>query len=252
VSGEKTMFANEESVQARLSRIETCWMQVRRGLEGQAANEFLRVYGEAVSRYLLGLTRGDEHVAAELFQDFCVKLLQGRYRKASPEHGKFRHYLKRCLVNLASDRRSRLLRQQTVPIMEELDPSVETESPSLPQDQEFNDAWRQALITTVLQKLELEEGQEPRGRYPVLQARLEAPNATSEQLAAKLSAGGKTVSSGWVRKRLMEARGRFAELLLDEVARTLDQPTLEAVQDELLELGLWEYCRHFVESAAKP
>jgi hypothetical protein len=41
----------------------------------------------------------------------------------------------------------------------------------------------------------------------------------------------------------MHARRRFAELLLEEVARSLDPPTLERVTDELAELDLLDYCR---------
>ena len=67
----------------------------------------------------------------------------------------------------------------------------------------------------------------------------------AEQLAPVI---GKPVSAEWVRKRLQRARDRFAELLLQEVARSLGAPTEEELEEELLALGLFEYCR----SALKP
>jgi DNA-directed RNA polymerase specialized sigma24 family protein len=243
------MSMNPESLGVHLSQIETCWTRLSRGLEGRAADEFLHVYGAAVRRYLLGLTRGDEPRAAELFQDFCVRLLEGRFRKASPEHGKFRHYLKRCLATLAADDWGRSARHPSVPIAEAHEPVAPDWSPV--EEEEFSNAWRQALVAAALEALALEEKHEPRGRYTVLRARLQAPEATSEQLAAAISGGGRPVTAGWVRKRLMEARGRFAELLFDEIARTIDQPTADAVREELVDLGLWHFCRDYVEGSLK-
>jgi RNA polymerase sigma-70 factor (ECF subfamily) len=247
---EEAVSANLDAMSARLSRIDTCWTQLRRGLEGQAVEDFLRVYGEPVRRYLRGMTRGDQERAAELYQEFCVRLLKGRFRKACPEHGKFRHYLKRCLAALAADSWNKSADERVSAIPDGQEPAASpAESATNVEDEEYTAAWRQAVLAAALQTLAREEQRTPRGWYAVLKARLEAPEATSQQLATRLSAAGRPVSDGWVRKKLMEARGRFAELVMDEVARTLEYPSFDAVREELIDLGLWEYCRHYVEAA---
>ena len=54
---------------------------------------------------------------------------------------------------------------------------------------------------------------------------------------------GKAVTPEWVRKRLHVAREKFTDLLLDEVARSLEDPAAEDLEQELIDLGLHEYCR---------
>jgi RNA polymerase sigma-70 factor (ECF subfamily) len=62
----------------------------------------------------------------------------------------------------------------------------------------------------------------------------------AEQLSPQL---GKPLTAAGVRQMLHRARDRFAGLLLDEVAHSLDQPSVEDIEQELLELGLLEHCR---------
>ena len=44
-----------------------------------------------------------------------------------------------------------------------------------------------------------------------------------------------------MRVLLHRARERFADLLLEEIAHSLDDPTPDALQDELADLDLLEY-----------
>jgi hypothetical protein len=46
-----------------------------------------------------------------------------------------------------------------------------------------------------------------------------------------------------VRQALHRVREKFADLLLDAVAQTLDTPTAEQLEEEVLTLGLYIYCR---------
>ncbi len=70
------------------------------------------------------------------------------------------------------------------------------------------------------------------------------PEMQSPALAEKLSEQmGQPVNAAWVRKRLHLARGKFIELLLSEIRETLDEPTEDELQEELLDLGLLDYCR---------
>ena len=50
---------------------------------------------------------------------------------------------------------------------------------------------------------------------------------------------------------LRRARRRFAELLRDEVARTLDDPTPEALVDEFIDLGMLDYMRDYIHPKLK-
>ena len=54
---------------------------------------------------------------------------------------------------------------------------------------------------------------------------------------------GRPVTAVWVRQMLFQARERFVDLVVAEVARTLRAPGREQVEQELLALDLLEYCR---------
>jgi hypothetical protein len=80
--------------------------------------------------------------------------------------------------------------------------------------------------------------------YTVLRYRAEHPGAKTPEMAEALAAPlGKSLTGDWVRQTLKRARARFADLLLDEVAQTLDEPTAGRLEEELSELGLLDYCR---------
>jgi hypothetical protein len=55
------------------------------------------------------------------------------------------------------------------------------------------------------------------------------------------------VSEAGVRQTLHRAREKFADLLLEEVARELDDPTPERLEEELSELSLLDQCRAALE-----
>jgi hypothetical protein len=80
--------------------------------------------------------------------------------------------------------------------------------------------------------------------YLVLRFRAEHTDMRSPQMAAQLSAQlGKPLTAGGVRQMLYRARDHFAAALLEEVVQSLDTPTQECLEDELLDLGLLDYCR---------
>jgi RNA polymerase sigma-70 factor (ECF subfamily) len=66
----------------------------------------------------------------------------------------------------------------------------------------------------------------------------------SPQMAKALTARlGRPFTAAGVRQTLHRAREKFADLLIDEVTHALASPTSEDVEHELVELGLFEYCR---------
>src|SRR5436190_23112401 len=92
----------------RLSQISTLWTMLLRAhatptdAAMAAQHALLERYGGAAYRYLLGSVR-DADVAAELTQEFAVRLLRGDFHKADPGRGRFRNYLKSALSHLVHD-----------------------------------------------------------------------------------------------------------------------------------------------------
>src|SRR5262249_17405605 len=104
--------------------------------------------------------------------------------------------------------------------------------------------WRAELMHRVWAALEEQERRDSRPTFTLLRFRADHPELNSQQAAEALSdLRGKPLSAEWVRKGTSLARRRFAALLLDEVARSLADPTAEALESELLELGWHAYCR---------
>ena len=78
----------------------------------------------------------------------------------------------------------------------------------------------------------------------MLRLRADHPNLSSRELAIQLGARlGKPMTALGVRQMLHRARERFADLLVEKVAQTLGGPTDERLEEELIDLELYEYCR---------
>ena len=92
----------------RLSRIETHWTAVFQAhgstADGarDARHQLMSRYGGAAYRYLLGAVR-DPDVASDLCQEFAVRFLRGDFRRADPEKGRFRDFVKTSLFHLIVD-----------------------------------------------------------------------------------------------------------------------------------------------------
>jgi RNA polymerase sigma factor (sigma-70 family) len=233
------------AVAERLSRIETCWSVIRQAHGGsteqreQARAWLVERYEGVVRRYLTKAVGAE--AATELVQEFAERVLEGRYRNADPARGRFRHYLKTCLFRLVSDYRQRQTRTGMARLPDQgWEPADYRTAPESAEEQEWCQSWRQALVERSLDALR-------RGKdhvvYLLLRFRMDQPDCSAQQAAEVLSAKiGKEVTAGWVRKKLMTARKRFAELLLEEVAKSVDPPTLDRVTDELADLNLLHYC----------
>jgi hypothetical protein len=80
--------------------------------------------------------------------------------------------------------------------------------------------------------------------HAVLLLRVSEPDLPSAEMADRLTRQiGKPMSAENVRKTLQRAHARFAELLLDQVADSLDDPTATDLESELKDLDLLKYCR---------
>ncbi len=192
-------------------------------------------YGPPIRRYLLKLT-ADEDAADELFQDFVVRLIEGDFRHAAPDRGRFRAYLKTILVRTVARRR-----QKQLPLTREV---IEIEAPNEPEksmDDAFDEGWREHLLLRTWSAL-----RDARAVYvDALKLRVEHPHESSDELATRFSTiQGRVYSSESYRQLLHRSRRRFAQLLVMEVAHSLKTADREHVEDELSVLDLLPYCRH--------
>jgi RNA polymerase sigma-70 factor (ECF subfamily) len=229
----------------RLSRIATLWTVVFQAHgDGSVAgpdarNRLMLRYSPAAYRYLLGAVR-DPDAAADLCQEFAVRFLRGDFRRADPGRGRFRDYVKTALSNLANDyHRSR--QAQPRPLAPN---TPEPAAPGETSDDDFLGGWRQALLDRAWEALAAENP----GYHATLFIRVHEPDLPSPEMAKRLGVQlGKPVSPEHVRKMLQRAHGKFADLLLDQVAASLDDNSVEALNDELKALDLLRYCQSALE-----
>lgn len=228
---------------ANLGDIATHWTVVRQAHQGggasvdRAKEELMERYGGAVYRYLLGALR-DGHAADDLFQEFALRFLRGDFRNADPQRGRFRDFVKTALYHLIVDHQNRR-RRGPAPL-----PAQELADPDKPDlyysEQEFLASWRAEVLGRTWQALD-EAGQP---FFDVLRLRAEEPDLSSAAMAERLSVRqGRPLTAEWVRQNLKRARERFANLLLDELARSLDDPSHARLEEELIDLGLLGYCQ---------
>lgn len=239
-------------VNTRLSGIQTLWTLVRQahGAEAQlvknAQEKLLERYGGAVKRYLCGLVR-DADAADDLFQEFALRLIKGDLHNADPQRGKFRNYVKGVLFHLVADFHQRKKRQPAALGDHVPEPAV-VEPSRADLDVEFLHNWRDDLLARSWLKLEEAERRNRKPFYTVLRFRSQNPELSSDQLAAQLSVKlGKPLTAPGVRQTLHRAREQFSEIVLDEVLHSLDSPTPQQLEEELIDLGLMKYCKPALE-----
>ena len=205
-----------------------------------ARRRLLDCYGGAVRRYLRRVLR-DPDAADEVFQEFAVRLLHGDLRGADPHRGRFRDFVKGTLLHLVADYRKR---QQRWPIPLPADGLAVVESVEPEFDAAFADSWRDELLARAWAALAAADGRTGQPFSAVLRFRADHPDMRSPELAEHLADRlGRPLSAAGVRQVLHRAREKFAELLLVEVGRVLDDPTPAAVEQELADLSLLDYCR---------
>jgi RNA polymerase sigma-70 factor (ECF subfamily) len=232
----------------RLSRISTLWSLLAQAHTGSTAEAgaacqaLMQRYCGAVYRYLLAAVR-DPEVADDLAQEFALRFLRGDFRRADPERGRFRDYLKTALINLVNDyhregqKRPRALAAGAA---EPAAPEVDRDDSEI----RFLNSWREELLERTWEAL----ARANPTSHAVLRLSIDNPEMSSKEMAVQLNAQlGKPTNSAWVRKTLQRAHDKFADLLLEEVARSLPAATPEALRQELQELDLLKHCQAALE-----
>jgi RNA polymerase sigma-70 factor (ECF subfamily) len=233
-----------KDIDARLSAIETRWTVLFNAHRSQgdarltAQKQLLLRYYGAVYRYLLGIVR-DPHAADELTQDFAVRFLRGDFHRANPQRGRFRDFLKTSLRHLAQDY-WRKQNKAWLPLP--ANPSAPADS-GVASDQEFLSKWREELLAHAWDSLAA-QSQSGQPYWDALRAKTSQPGLRSAQLANQLaSQTGRQWTDVAARQLLHRSRNLFADLLVDEVARSLGKATQDKLEQELIDLDLLSYCQ---------
>lgn len=240
----------------RLSAIKTLWTQMFRPgksddpSDGPPRDLVLRYYG-AVFRYLLGIVR-DEDVAMELTQEFAGRFLRGDFKKASPERGRFRDFLKASLRNLVIDhyRKVKVAREKGPQQMPEEEPGDNSQEQA--RDEAFVISFREEVLARTWEALSEVERTTGKPYHTVLRFKIQRPDLSSGDMAGELTRQlGKVMTDVATRQTLHRARSQFADLLLEEVCRTLGTPSEDELTQELGELRLLDYCKSALERRTK-
>jgi DNA-directed RNA polymerase specialized sigma24 family protein len=234
-----SMALREEG--SRIDQIPTNWTAVELMSEDQSARHrlLLRYYG-AVYRYLRSVLR-DPDAAGDLAQEFSQHFLRGKFDRADRRRGRFRDYVKTAAHNLSADH----YRRQP-PAGGQLGDAPEPAAPdeTARDDRLFLECWRDQLLTRAWDELARLQDRTAQPFHTVLRFRADHPDLHSPQMAEQLSSVmGKPVTAGWVRQVLLRARRKFADLLLEDLAHSLEWPTTELMEQELIDLDLREHCR---------
>lgn len=232
---------------SRLSRIDTQWNVVRDAhdskiIDNEARAQLIDQYGTAIRRYLLASMRNEE-AAEEVFQEFALRLVRGDFRNADSHKGKFRNMIKTALYRLMIDYYRRTKRNQQFGSGQPVDDVAEPEELGDAPDS-FCLQWRQTLLDGAWNRLRQLEERTGRPYHTVLRERVDHPQRTTKELHKTLAEEHHNIpGEPSFRVFLHRCRKRFAALLLEQVVASLDQPTDDDIEMELIELGLHHFCK---------
>lgn len=219
-----------------LTQISTHWPLITDPMK------FVLRYAPAIRGYLQVLLPPSADVD-EVLQEFLLSVLERGFAPDRVRRGRFRDYLIAAVRYCAW---RYLRRRKPRPLSAEQAERLLAPEEAVPADAEWLAGWRQCLLDSAWDTLECKQRQSPGNwHYTVLKLTMDHPNADSTTLAARTGAEP-PLSAAAFRKQLSRARGAFARALVDEVERTLERPTPEAVTEELAELGLLEFVRPYL------
>ncbi len=213
----------------QLGDISTHWSRVHEPAR------FAMRYAVAIRGFLARLVP-DPHDADEVTQEFFAAAVRHGFARATPDRGRFRHYLFASLRNAARNYLARKSRHA-----DRLARIPDEDPPSPPIDDPHLSEWRQCVIDRVMRRLHARERANPGNLFhTVLRIRAEFPDEASPALAARASsAAGRDLSPEAYRKQVSRAMTAFAWGIACEVADTVEPRTADAVEEELREIGLF-------------
>jgi len=214
-----------------LDHISTQWSAVH------DVEHFLVRYSAAVRHYLEALL-GKDGDADDVGQEFFLKVVANGFVRASPDRGRFRDYLKTAVRNAALTHLRKQQRQPDLMDVAVLQDTVASADPDA--ERRWPADWRTCLLNRAWRALEVHQQRSPGNLFwTVLRLSVDHADEDSTALAARAAEiAGRPLRADAFRQQLRGARLLFAELLVKEVAQTLESPTSVDVEGELAETGL--------------
>ena len=116
-------------------------------------------------------------------------------------------------------------------------------------DAEFIASWRSELLARTWTALEKVETETSKPFYTVLRLRANYPDMRSAEVAAELSQTlGREIKPGNARVLVHRSRELFAQKLIELVEDSLQNRNDDELENELITLGLLEYCKPVLDS----
>jgi RNA polymerase sigma factor (sigma-70 family) len=226
----------------------TSWSVVRRAAEGdtaearQALASLCEAYWYPLYAYFRrsGKSAPD---AEDLTQGFFVRLLTHEIlASADPDKGRLRTFLLACARNFLADQRDRALAQKRgAALLVQLDPVSAEERyalepvDDLAPDRLFQRRWALTVLDHALQLFAAEyTAADHRALFEALRPFLgfgSEPERQYEEISAALG-----IPVGTLKNRVFRLRQRWRQILFEQVALTLENPTPEEIKGELSEL----------------
>jgi RNA polymerase sigma factor (sigma-70 family) len=222
-----------------LDEISTRWPLIKDPVQ------FVMRYAPAIRKYLDVLLH-NTHDAEDVAQEFLLKGILHGFIRTEALRGRFRAYLKTAVRNAAL---THLQRRRPGP----LDP-VNLAQLADPHDADaeaetaWTAEWQRCVIDRALQALDHHQQRTPGNLfYTAMRLYLDHPEDDSTALAERAGAlTGRPIRADAFRKQLSRARRCFAELLVQEVTQTLEEPTPERIAEECAAVGLMPFVREFL------
>jgi hypothetical protein len=180
----------------------------------------------------------------EVLQEFLLGVVERGFTPDRIRRGRFRDYL---IATIRYHAWSYVRRKKPRALSAEQAVRLQAPEGTATLDSEWLAGWRQCLLDRAWETLECKQRHSPGNwHYTALKLTTDHPGADSRMLAARVGADP-PLSAAAFRKQLSRARAAFARALVNEVERTLENPTPEAVMEELAEVGLLLYVRPYLK-----
>jgi RNA polymerase sigma-70 factor (ECF subfamily) len=226
----------------------TCWSAVRRASSddiGQA-NAALTILCNTYWYPIYAFIRRSNFQpsdAEDLTQDFFARIIRrDLFAAADAEKGKLRTFLLTCLRNFLADVRDRAAAQKRGPglltsiCLADAEKSYAREPvEQMSPDRLFQRQWAMAMLESSLQRLRQEfADQRKETLFEALRPFLgfgSSPGGSYEEVSTRLA-----MPLGTLKSHVFRLRQRWRDLLFQQVALTLNEPTPELIKAELAEL----------------